>query len=70
MTYINNNLIHLIYSIFKFRVGIMEKKRPDLKRETIEEKKSLKIDEPEDIIECDAEKKSRGIMLVQFFLPG
>jgi uncharacterized membrane protein len=47
----------------------MEKKRPDLKRETIEEKKSLKIDEPEDIIECDAEKKSRGIMLVQFFLP-
>ena len=47
----------------------MDKKRPDLKRETIEDKKSLKIDEPEDIIECDAEKKSRGIMLVQFFLP-
>lgn len=47
----------------------MEKKRPDLKRETIEDKKSLKIDEPEDIIESDVEKKSRGILLVQFFLP-
>jgi uncharacterized membrane protein len=47
----------------------MEKKRPDLKRETIENKKSLKLDEPEDIIECDTEKKSRGIILAQFFLP-
>jgi hypothetical protein len=40
-----------------------------LKRETIEDKDSLKIDEPEDILECDVEQKSRGIMIAQFFLP-
>ena len=40
-----------------------------LARETIEDKDSLKIDEPEDILECDADKKNKGIILIQFFLP-
>jgi uncharacterized membrane protein len=40
-----------------------------LKRETVEEKDELKVDELEDILETRPEKKSRGIILVQFFLP-
>jgi uncharacterized membrane protein len=47
----------------------MEKKSPDLKRETIEDEDSLKIDEPEDLLECEPEKKNKGIILFQFFLP-
>ena len=47
----------------------MPEKGSILARETIEDKDSLKIDEPEDIIECDADKKNKGIILIQFFLP-
>jgi hypothetical protein len=50
-------------------VGALPEKESILKRETIEDKESLKIDEPEDILECDVEKKSRGIIIAQFFIP-
>jgi uncharacterized membrane protein len=40
-----------------------------LERETEEEKDEIKIDELEDILETRPEKKSRGIILAQFFLP-
>jgi hypothetical protein len=50
-------------------VWALSEKGSRLARETIEDKKSLKIDEPEDIIESDAKKKNKGIILIQFFLP-
>ncbi len=40
-----------------------------LERETIEEKHELKVDEIEDILETKPEKKSRGIIIAQFFIP-
>ncbi len=43
--------------------------RSRLERETIEDKKWIKIDELEDILETRLERKSRGIMIIQFFLP-
>jgi uncharacterized membrane protein len=49
--------------------GALEEKKKRLARETIEEKKTIKIDEAKDILETAPEKKSRGIMLIQFFLP-
>ena len=47
----------------------MEEKKKRLARETIEDKKTLKIDEAKDILETAPEKKSRGIMLAQVFIP-
>ncbi|UCF08807.1 MAG: small multi-drug export protein [Thermoplasmata archaeon] len=47
----------------------MEKKKRDLERETVEDKEQIKIDEPEDILETEPEKKSKGIILAQFFTP-
>lgn len=47
----------------------MEEKKTRLARETIEDKKTIKIDEAKDILETAPEKKSRGIMLAQFFIP-
>lgn len=47
----------------------MEEKKKRLARETIEDKKTIKIDEAEDILETAPEKKSRGIILAQFFIP-
>jgi len=49
--------------------GALEEKKKRLARETIEEKKTIRIDEARDILETAPEKKSRGIMLIQFFLP-
>ena len=49
--------------------GALEEKKKRLARETIEEKKTIRIDEARDILETIPEKKSRGIMLIQFFLP-
>lgn len=40
-----------------------------LSRETIEERSSLRIDEPGDVLEADYERKNLGIMLLQFFIP-
>ena len=40
-----------------------------LERETIEEKHELRVDEIEDVLETKPEKKSRGIILAQFFVP-
>jgi uncharacterized membrane protein len=40
-----------------------------LERETEEEKDEIKIDEPEDILETEPQKKSKGIILAQFFIP-
>ena len=40
-----------------------------LERETIEEKHELKVDEIEDVLETEPEKKSKGIILAQFFIP-
>jgi uncharacterized membrane protein len=50
-------------------VGALEEKNKRLARETIEDKKTIKIDEAKDIFETAPEKKSRGIMLAQFFIP-
>ena len=47
----------------------MEEKKSRLARETIEDKKTIKIDEAKDILETAPEKKNRGIMLAQFFIP-
>jgi uncharacterized membrane protein len=47
----------------------LPEKKKRLARETIEEKKSIKIDEPEDILETRPEKKNKGIILAQFFIP-
>jgi hypothetical protein len=47
----------------------MGKVQKILERETIEDEKSYKIDEPEDIIETKPEKKNIGIILTQFFIP-
>jgi hypothetical protein len=40
-----------------------------LERETIEEKHELRVDEIEDVLETRPEKKSRGIIIAQFFVP-
>lgn len=40
-----------------------------LERETIEEKHEFKVDEIEDVLETKPEKKSRGIIIAQFFIP-
>jgi hypothetical protein len=55
----------------------LEKETPDAKserksrfeRETIEDKDKFRLDEIEDILETKPEKKSKGILLAQFFIP-
>ncbi|UCE38368.1 MAG: small multi-drug export protein [Thermoplasmata archaeon] len=47
----------------------MPKKKSILDRETVEGKDELKIDEPEDILETEPAKKSKGVILAQFFVP-
>jgi len=44
-------------------------KKSRLVRETIEEKHEIKLDEIKDILETKPEKKSKGIILAQFFIP-
>jgi uncharacterized membrane protein len=50
-------------------VGALPGIKSRLERETIEEKHELRIDEIEDVLETKPEKKSRGIILAQFFVP-
>ena len=47
----------------------MSEKKSLLARETIEEKDEIKIDEVKDVLEIKPEKKSKGIILAQFFIP-
>jgi hypothetical protein len=50
-------------------VGVLPGIKSRLERETIEEKHELKVDEIEDVLETEPEKKSKGIILAQFFIP-
>jgi uncharacterized membrane protein len=47
----------------------LEEKKKRLARETIEDKITIKIDEAKDILETAPEKKNKGIVLAQFFIP-
>lgn len=47
----------------------MSEKDSLLARKTIEEKDEMKIDEVKDVLEPKPEKKSKGIILAQFFIP-
>jgi uncharacterized membrane protein len=47
----------------------MGKVSKKLERKTVEDKKSVKIDEAKDVLETKPEKKNKGIILAQFFIP-
>lgn len=47
----------------------LSEKKPLLARKTIEEKDEIKVDEVKDVLEIKPEKKSKGIILAQFFIP-
>ncbi|UCE73525.1 MAG: small multi-drug export protein [Methanomassiliicoccales archaeon] len=47
----------------------MSEEKSRLARKTIEDKDEIKIDEVKDVLETKPEKKSKGIILAQFFVP-